>query len=114
MKKFLPCLALSAALAACGGDSSGDTQGDSGESQTIPGPFPAKVRGTIGYSFPLEDGSGRIKLGLLEYERAAILISGRTYDAQGLDEEDDPEVGLTVKPTRSEHCDAEGQCLEGY
>ena len=108
-------LLAGAALAACGGESGADAAEASAESRpTIPGPFPAKVRGTISYSFPLEDGSDRIKLGLLEYDSAAILISTATYDAQGLDEEDEPEVALTVEPTTSSECDADEQCLKGY
>ena len=105
-------LLAGAALAACGAESGSDAAAES--RPTIPGPFPAKVRGTISYSVPLEDGSDRIKLGLLEYDRAAILISKATYDAQGLDDEDDPEVALTVEPTTTGECDADEQCLKGY
>ena len=107
-------LLAGAALAACGGGLGGTEDSTESSRPTIPGPFPAKVRGTIGYSFPLEDGSGRIKLGLLEYDRAAILISMATYEAKGLGDEDDPEVALTVEPTSSSECDADEQCLKGY
>lgn len=115
MARISICIVVLAALAACGGESdNGPADGSEDLGPTVPGPFPAKVSGTLSYSFPLEDGTGRIKLGLLEYDRAAILISQQTYDAKGLGEEDDPEVHLTVEPTSGAACEPEEQCLKGY
>jgi hypothetical protein len=79
----------------------------------ISGPFPKTVRGTIGSSYPLDDGTGRIHLSLLEYENAAIIVSTETYNAKGM-EEDDAEVSLTIEPISSEQCGDEGQCFKGY
>lgn len=107
-------------LAACGGDASAPADGGSDAGAVsvaggIEGPFPKAVTGTVAYSFPLDDDSGEVKLALLEYEEAAILVSDATYDAKGLDTEDDVEVTLTVTPLPVERC-GEGdelQCFEG-
>jgi hypothetical protein len=111
MKRRLPVLGICALLSACGAADSTDPAADGAE--RVAGPFPARVHGTIGYSFPLEDGSRRIKLGLLEYGGAAIIVAGDVYDAKKLDDEDEPEVDFTVSPIESPHCDADEQCLEG-
>ena len=114
MKRQLPGFATCVLLSACGAGPGGDSADSGGEgAKRVAGPFPAQVHGTIGYSFPLEDGSGRIKLGLLEYGAAAILVAGEVYDSKRLDEEDDPEADFTVTPIESPHCYAEEQCLEG-
>jgi len=108
-------IALAVACAGCARDRApvaGNVDDDGQRSEIVPGPFPVQVTGTIGYSFPLEDGSGRIKLGLLEYDRAAIVVSAASYDEHGMDEED-AEVTLTVEPLASDQCRAEEQCLAG-
>ena len=112
--------ATTLALAGCGGDAPAPAAAASGADAEsveggIDGPYPKTVTGTIAYSFPLEDDSGEIKLALLEYEEAAIIVSDATYDAKGMDSEDDVEVTLTVTPIDDERC-GEGdelQCFEG-
>lgn len=107
-------------LAACsgGGDGAadaGDEAAAGGEAVAggIDGPFPKTVTGTIGYSFPVEDGSGDIELGLLEFDRAEILVSDSTYASKGMDEED-AEVTLSLTPLPKEKCGEEAvQCFRG-
>jgi hypothetical protein len=108
MPKYLMGLLAAAALAGCSQEPPDDSSADG----KISGPFPKTVSGTIGSSYPLEDGSGRVILWLLEYDNAAIIVSAETYDAKGM-EEDDAEVSLTVEPISSEECDAD-QCFKGY
>ena len=115
MRKFV-IMGLALALAACGGNGadSDAAAGDEAATGGIPGPYPATVTGSVAYSFPLEDDSGTIKLGLYEYEGAAILVSESTYDAKGMDSEDDVEVTLSVSPVPVERCGGEEpQCFEG-
>ena len=112
MRATLPMM-LALSLCACGGDEPASPAGASARGG-IPGPYPATVSGGIAYSYPLEDDSGTIKLGLYEYEGAAILVSAATWDAKGLDEEDDPEVTLEVTPIDRARCGGdEPQCFEG-
>jgi hypothetical protein len=119
--RALASAALALALAGCGGEAPApvaDVEADADAVSVaggIDGPFPKAVTGTVAYSYPLDDDSGEVKLALLEYEEAAILISGATYDAKGMDTEDDVEVTLTVTPVDVERC-GEGdelQCFEG-
>jgi len=98
---------------ACSEDSSSGSSGSPTMAEEITGPFPKTVEGTIGYSFPLEDGTGRVKLGLLEYDHAAILVSAETYDSKGM-QEDDAEVSLTLEPLPVEQCGEVRQCFKGY
>lgn len=79
----------------------------------LAGPYPRTVRGTIGSSYPLEDDSGRIKLLLLEYDNAAILVSAQTYDEKGM-EADDAEVSLMIEPLPKEQCGDAAKCFKGY
>ena len=112
MRKLL-ILSFATMLAACGNEPASEpatTDATGG----IPGPYPATVSGGVAYSFPLENDSGTIKLGLYEYEGAAILVSTATYDAKGLDSEDDVEVTLSVTPLDRARCGGdEPQCFEG-
>lgn len=102
------------ALGACGDEATADASGDATSQGGIPGPYPATVSGGVAYSYPLDDDGGTIKLGLYEYEGAAILVSAATYDAKGLDDEDDPEVTLVVTPVDKARCGGEEpQCFEG-
>ncbi len=107
MPKYLYGLLVAAVLAGC----SKEPPEHSTEGK-ISGPFPKIIQGTIGSSYPLDDGSGRVHLWLLEYDNAAIIVSAETYDAKGM-EEDDVEVTLTIEPISPEQCDAD-QCFKGY
>jgi hypothetical protein len=100
-------------LAGCSGGGSDADDSSAAAAKGITGPFPQTVQGTIGSSYPLEDGSGLIRLDLLEYEHASILVTEATYQAKGM-EEDDAEVTLSVEPLPKEKCgdDAE-QCFKG-
>ncbi len=110
MSKY-PCGVLVAAmLAACSGGGS-DAEGEAGGG--IGGPFPKTIEGTIGYSYPLEDGSGRVLLGLLEYDNAVIIVSAETYDAKGMEEED-AEFSLDVEPLSGKECGDAEQCFRGF
>ena len=101
-------------MAGCSGEPAGaPSHAGKKTADEISGPYPKTIKGTIGYSFPLEDGSGNIKLGLLAYDRVAIIVSTETYDAKGM-EADDAEVTLTIEPTASKHCDKDEQCFKGY
>lgn len=106
---------LAMAVTACGGsEADADSASGTEAARGIPGPYPATVTGSIAYSLPLEDDDATIRLGLYEYEGAAILISAATYDAKGLDEGDDVEVTLSVTPVPVERCGGEEpQCFEG-
>ena len=112
MRKYLYGFLVIALLAGCSKEAPENPSTDGGEGG-ISGPFPKTVRGTIGFSYPLDDGSGRIKLDLLEYGGAAIIVSSDTYDAKGMDE-DDVEVSLSIEPISPEECGNKGQCFKGY
>jgi hypothetical protein len=108
---------LAVMLSACsgGGEAAGDGGQAGGESVAggIDGPFPKTVTGTVGYSFPLEDDSGDIELGLLEFDHAEILVSDAVYAAKGMDEED-AEVTLSLTPLPKARCGDEAvQCFRG-
>ena len=117
MSKHLYAILVVAVLSACSKEAPVNTStesddGDEGVAGEISGPFPKTIRGTIGYSYPLEDGSGNIHLGLLEYDSAGIIVSSETYDAKGMDE-DDAEVSLSIEPISSEQCGDVAQCFRG-
>lgn len=110
MNKFVWAVYVVVLLAGC---TKKGAETPAGESR-LNGPYPTTVRGTIGYSYPLEDDSGRIKLGLLEYENAAIIVSAQTYDEKGM-EADDAEVSLMIEPLPKDACGGEeAQCFKGY
>lgn len=114
MRGILYCFVAIALLTACSQEQTEDYAAGNEEGKgEISGPFPKTVQGTIGYSYPLEDGSGKIKLGLLEFEGAAIIVSGETYDAKGMDK-DDAEVSLTIEPLTSDQCSNDEPCFTGY
>lgn len=113
MSKHLLVFLAMALLVGCSKEPSEDSSASGSEAEgVISGPFPKTIRGTIGSSYPLEDGTGRIILFLLEYDHAAVIVSSETYDAKGM-EEDDVEVSLTIEPVSSDECEAE-QCFKGY
>lgn len=114
MKKYLYGFLVILLLSGCSSEPSEESAvGGKKVDGQIAGPFPKTITGTIGYSYPLEDGSGRIKLGLLAYDDAEIIISADTYDAKGMNE-DDVEVSLTIEPIASEQCGDEKQCFKGF
>jgi len=118
MSKLLYAILVLAVLSACSkeapeGSSAGSEPVEEGVEGAINGPFPKTIRGTIGHSYPLEDESGNIYLGLLEYESAGIIVSPETYDAKGM-AEDDAEVSLSIEPTSPEQCGDVAQCFKGY
>jgi hypothetical protein len=114
MPKYLYGFLLMVVLAGCSKEPPDNASAGGGEVKgEISGPFPKTVRGTIGSSYPLDDGTGRVHLSLLEYENAAIIVSTETYDEKGM-EEDDAEVTLTIEPISSEQCGDAGQCFKGY
>lgn len=96
-------------LSGCSGDTAGDEAAEGG----VAGPYPATITGTICSSWPLDDGSGRIRLDLCELENAGVLVSEATYDAKGM-EEDDVEFDLSVSPIDAAECgDDVAACYEG-
>jgi hypothetical protein len=108
MPTYLYGLIVMMAMTGC---SSGTPDGaDEAEGATISGPFPKTIRGTIGYSYPLEDG-GPIKFDLLEYRDATFIISAADYDSKSGIDEDDAEISVTIEPIASEECGGEGQCF---
>lgn len=117
MAKYLYGVLAVAMIAACSKEapeSSSVEEVDSADVESgISGPFPKTIRGTVGSSYPLEDGSGHIYLSLLEYDNAAIIVSTETYDAKGM-EEDDAEVSLQIEPMSSDQCGDVEQCFRGY
>jgi hypothetical protein len=105
---------LCVGLVACsGGTEDAAASGEAAAPGKLEGPYPKTVTGTIGYSFPLEDGSGDIELGLFEYDDAEIIVTEAVYTAKGMDEED-AEVTLSVTPIDLARC-GEGakQCFKG-
>lgn len=114
MRMTIAILALTL-LAACSGRS-GDAGGDAAEADSgamIEGPFPKTITGNLGYSFPHEDGSGDIELGLLEHDHAAFILTSAAYDAKGLDEEDEAELTLTITPLPAARCSPDAkQCFQ--
>jgi len=115
MSNYLWGLVVLAALAGCSREPSGELAGDGDESEgeEISGPYPKTIRGTIGYSYPLEEG-GPIKFDLLEYRNATFIISGADYDAKEGIHEDDAEISVTIEPISPDECDGEGQCFRAY
>ena len=116
MSKHLWGLVIVAVLTGCSREPSGELAdgGDAdSEGETISGPFPKIIRGTIGYSYPLAEG-GPIKFDLLEYRDATFIISGADYDAKEGIDEDDPEISVTIEPTAAEECGGEGPCFRAY
>ena len=109
-RKLLPVLCATLLASACSDTGPGATDAVEGG---VAGPFPATVRGTIDSSWPMDDGSGRIQLLLLEYPAAGFLVSEATYDQKGMDEEE-AEITLSVKPLPAADCGESAlQCLEG-
>jgi hypothetical protein len=116
MSRYLYGLVAIAAIAGCSGGQSGAVaEGADAENgvEQISGPFPKTIRGTIGYSYPLEEG-GPIKFDLLEYPGATFIISGADYDAKSGIEEDDAEIAVTIQPIATEECGDDGQCFRAY
>ena len=110
MRKCLGLIAL-LALTGCSKETPGDAAEDAGE--MISGPFPKTIRGTIGYSYPLEEG-GPIKFDLLEYRDATFIISAADYDSKSGIDEDDAEISVTIEPVSAEECGGEGPCYKAY
>ena len=113
----MPIAGLALLLLAACSSGSDDARGEGGEADSsamIEGPFPKTITGALGYSFPHEDGSGDIELGLLEHDHAAFILSSSVYAAKGLEEEDDVDVTLTISPLPAERCAPEvRQCFKG-
>lgn len=110
IRKLLPVLCVALVASAC---SDAEPEAAGAVEGGVAGPFPATVRGTVDSSWPMEDGSGRIQLLLLEYPAAGFLVSEATYDRKGMDEEE-AEITLTVNPLPAEACGESAlQCLEG-
>ncbi len=105
MSKYLWGLVVITALAGCSREPSGELAGggdvESGVEE-ISGPFPKTVRGTIGYSYPLDDEGGPVKFDLLEYGGATFIISAADYDAKDGIHEDDAEISVT-EPSEARH-----------
>lgn len=118
MSRHLSVIVVAAALSACSKEAPENAPGEARSAMEaaraeITGPFPKTMRGTIGHSYPLGDGSGNIFLGLLEYENAGIIISSSTFASKGLTE-DDAEVSLRIAPIASGPCGEVAQCFKGY
>jgi hypothetical protein len=118
MSRYLSVIVVAAALSACSKEAPVSAPGEprsavEAASAEITGPFPKTIRGTIGHSYPLEDGSGNIFLGLLEYENAGIIVSSSTFESKGMTE-DDAEVSLSIEPLGSGQCGEAAQCFKGY
>ena len=111
MRKCLSGLIALLALTGCSKETPGDAAEDAGE--MIIGPFPKTIRGTIGYSYPLEEG-GPIKFDLLEYRDATFIISAADYDSKSGIDEDDAEISVTIEPISAEECGGEGRCYKAY
>jgi hypothetical protein len=116
MSRFLCGLVAITAIAGCSGEQSATTEDPAaaeGGVEQISGPFPKTIRGTIGYSYPVEEG-GPIKFDLIEYPGATFVIGGTDYDAKSGIDEDDAEISVTIEPISSEECGGEGQCFRAY
>ena len=111
MRKCLSGVIALLALTGCSKETPGGAPEDAVE--MISGPFPKTIRGTIGYSYPLEEG-GPIKFDLLEYRDATFIISAADYDSKSGIDEDDAEISVTIEPLPAEECGGEGPCYKAY
>lgn len=116
MSRYVSRLLILAALSSCSGETPGDAPSAQGAGESggaISGPFPKTIRGTIGYSYPLQEG-GPIKFDLLEHPGATFIISGADYDAKSGIDEDDAEISVTIEPISADQCGGDGQCFRAY
>ena len=110
MSRGLPVFIALVALVGCAGEKPDGAEETEQAAATISGPFPKTIRGTIGYSYPLEEG-GPIKFDLLEYRDATFIISAADYDSKSGVDEDDAEISVTIEPIAPEECGGEGLCF---
>jgi hypothetical protein len=110
MSGYLSGLVVLLALVSCSSERPGGADEADEAGATIAGPFPKTIRGTIGYSYPLEEG-GPIKFDLLEYRDATFIISAADYESKSGIDEDDAEISVTIEPIAPEECGGEGQCF---
>jgi hypothetical protein len=114
MSKYLWGLVVITALSGCSKEPTGELAGENVDGGKISGPFPKTIRGTIGYSYPLDEERGPIKFDLLEHPGATFIISVADYDAKEGIHEDDAEISVTVEPIAPKECGGEGQCFRAY